>query len=151
MDQPVAHFNIARLSAPPGDPRVAEFVDNTGRVNAVAMRSPGYLWHLAEQADLVTRPGYAGQGGDPCLAYSLSVWTHAAALADFVRQTIHGAFLRRKAEWFLPWDGPNHVVWPWTGPGWPTVAEGRARLAQLAADGPGPDLFDLASPHVAHR
>ena len=36
----IAHFNVARLLHPPGDPRVAEFTSNTVRVNLVAERSP---------------------------------------------------------------------------------------------------------------
>jgi hypothetical protein len=137
---PVAHFNIARLIAPPGDARVAEFVDATARVNAIAARSPGYLWHLADPADLVAGPDYAGRLGDPCLAYSLSVWSDIGDLRAFVHQTVHGAFLRRRTEWFQPWDGPNYVIWP-VAPGatWPTLRDGQDRLARRAARGDGPE------------
>lgn len=36
----VAHMNVARLRHPPGDPRVAGFIDNTSKVNAIAEPAP---------------------------------------------------------------------------------------------------------------
>ena len=41
----IAHFNLARLRGLPGDPLVAEFVDNTARVNASGGIRAGF--HLA--------------------------------------------------------------------------------------------------------
>ena len=42
----VAHMNYAILRHDWEDPRVAGFVDNLELVNAVAARSPGFVWRL---------------------------------------------------------------------------------------------------------
>ena len=145
MSTVIAHFNVARLLHPPGDPRVAEFTSNTQRVNAVAERSPGFIWRWADDtAEVDGSGGYQAVDADPCLAISLSVWESRADLQHFVQKTVHGAFLRRRAEWFAPWDGPNYVIWPWRRDGIPTVAEGWARLDRLARQGATPDAFDFA-------
>ena len=43
----VAELNIGRLNYPIDDPRMAAFVDNLGRVNALAERMPGFVWRLS--------------------------------------------------------------------------------------------------------
>ena len=42
----VAQFNWGVLIDDWDTPTVAEFQDNLDRVNALAMRSPGYVWHM---------------------------------------------------------------------------------------------------------
>jgi hypothetical protein len=140
----IAHFNVARLLHPPGDPRVAEFVDNIARVNAISERSKGFVWRLDEADAQVARDGYSGVGGDPCIANSLSVWESTADLEMFVRKTLHGAFLRNREKWFAPWAGPNYVIWNFDGT--PPVAkdDGWERLKHLAAHGPTPFAYDFA-------
>lgn len=141
----IAHFNVARLLHPPGDPRVAEFTTNTVRVNAVADRSPGFIWRWTDEASTVEGSGgYQAADSDPSLAISLSVWESVESLRFFVMKTVHGAYLRRRAEWFSPWDGPNYVIWPRAGDRFPTVAEGWARLERLKRDGPTPDAHDFS-------
>lgn len=140
----IAHFNVARLLYPPGDPRVAEFTTNTQRVNLVAERSPGFIWRWKDEASTVEGSGgYQAVEADPNLAISLSVWDSVAAFRFFVQQTVHGAFLRRREEWFAPWGGPNYVIWPWMGDGAPTVAEGWDRLERLTREGPSSEAYDL--------
>jgi hypothetical protein len=132
----IAHFNFARLLHPPGDPRVAEFTANTIRVNAVSDRSQGFVWRWTDEASTVEGSGgYQAADADPCLAISLSVWETPESLRFFVERTVHGAYLRRRHEWFGPWDGPNYVIWPWRQEGVPTVAEGWARLDRLKREG----------------
>lgn len=145
MSNPIAHFNVARLLHPPGDPRVAEFALNTVRVNEVAERSPGFFWRWKDEATTIV-----GSGGDqaadtdPNLAISLSVWETRDALRFFVQKTLHGAFLRRRHEWFSPWDGPNYVIWPWKGSGTPSNREGWVRLDRLKREGPSAEAHDFS-------
>lgn len=140
----IAHFNVARLLHPPGDPRVAEFTTNTIRVNAVADRSPGFVWRWTDEASTVEGSGgYQAADPDPCLAISLSVWEDPESLRFFVERTVHGAYLRRRQEWFGPWDGPNYVIWPWRSDGVPTVAEGWKRLARLQREGASAEAHDF--------
>jgi len=108
----VAHFNVARLQFPPGDTRVAGFVDNVPRVNAIAERSAGFVWrHVDESAALGDGIRFETLNEDPCLAISLSLWRSDSELWHFVNKTVHGGFLRRRTEWFEPWPGPNYVLW----------------------------------------
>ncbi|HMJ75053.1 MAG TPA: DUF3291 domain-containing protein, partial [Iamia sp.] len=46
MDWHVAQVNIGRFLAPPGDPRLADFMDNLDPINAMADADPGFVWRL---------------------------------------------------------------------------------------------------------
>jgi len=140
----VAHYNVARLKELPGHPAIAEFIDNAPKVNAVAERSPGFVWRLDDTAATVPGAGtFQAVSGDPYLAISLSVWETAEALQHFVNKTVHAAFLRRRTEWFEPWEGPNHVVWPVAVGHIPSLQDGEARLMELAASGPTANAYDF--------
>jgi hypothetical protein len=140
----IAHFNVARLRHLPHDPRVAGFIDNVSKINEVAERSPGYVWRWADETaavgDGIT---YQAADKDIQIAISLSVWNSVEDLWHFVNKTAHGSFLRRRAEWFEPWPGPNYVVWPHNGAEPPTLAEGWLRLKQLADQGASSAAYDF--------
>lgn len=139
----IAHFNVARLRFPPGDPRVAGFVDNVHRVNAVAERSVGFVWRHKDEGAEVNGVRFEALDPDPHLAISLSLWSSLDTFRHFVNKTVHGAFLRRRVEWFEPWDGPNYAVWTHTDTTPPTLDEGWRRLRHLGEHGPGAFVFDL--------
>jgi hypothetical protein len=142
----VAHFNVARLLATPGDPRVAGFIDAVTQVNRIAERSPGYVWRLSDEDATVAGAGaFQAVAVDPLLAISLSVWADAGALSNFVHRTLHGAFLRRRSEWFAPWEGPNYVIWPCDAADRPTIADGWDKLRLLADSGPTDAAYDFAA------
>lgn len=140
----IAHMNYARLRHPAGDPRVAGFIDNVPKVNAIAERSAGFVWRMQDDAarisDTVT---FEMLDEDPLIAASLSVWERPEDLQSFVQKTVHGAFLRRRAEWFEPAQGPNYVIWPVADGHRPTMREAKSRLARLAADGPSTAAYDF--------
>lgn len=140
----VAQLNWAVLRADWEDPLVAGFVDNLDRVNSVAERSPGFVWRMSDEdmeaAQLSPEDVF---GGNPRLASTMSVWESPEALDDFVHKTVHGAFLKRRAEWFEPIEGPTYVIWPVPAGHRPTLAEAKARLDRLAAEGPGPEAYDF--------
>ncbi|MBT8457850.1 MAG: DUF3291 domain-containing protein [Rhodobacteraceae bacterium] len=151
MSQPgghIAHLNWAYLKAPWGDPAVAGFVNNVDQVNAVAARSPGFVARpdisdraLAKLLDLVVeRPGPV----DPdCLAVTLSVWESDRALSDFVYKTIHGKFLNRRAEWFVPQGVANYAIWPIAAGHTPTITEAKAKMRHLQDNGPSEVAYDF--------
>jgi hypothetical protein len=140
----IAHFNVARLLHHPSDPRVHEFTSNTQRVNAVAERSPGFVWRLSDAAATVTDSGgYQAVAGDPRLAVSMSVWTGLEAFRFFVHKTVHGGFLRRREAWFEPWEGPNYVIWPVAEGVIPDLAEGWRRLDLLKQNGPSAEAYGM--------
>jgi hypothetical protein len=139
----VAQLNIGQLWYPLDDPRSAEFVDNTGRVNAIADRSPGFVWRCEDEAASLAAEGIRLYDGDPCALATLSVWDSAAALEHFVLRTVHGAFLKRRATWFRPQAERTYVIWPTEAGRRPTFAEGLARLDLLRAKGPSGDAHDF--------
>jgi len=132
----LAEFNIGVLKHDWDDPRVADFVDNVDRVNALARRSPGFVWWMDDVAMEAAQTDPDGPlGGNPRTASTLSVWEDAASLAAFVFRTVHAQFYRRGAEWFEHSAGPRLVLWHVPAGHIPTIAEAAERLALLAAKG----------------
>lgn len=143
MTGQVAQMNIGLLRHPLDDPRTAEFADNAARVNALADRSPGFVWRCEDEAASLAAEGISLYDGDPCALATLSVWDSAAALEHFVMRTVHGAFLKRRAEWFRPQPDRTYVIWPVEAGRLPTFAEGLARLDLLRANGPSGEAYDF--------
>jgi hypothetical protein len=134
-------MNIARLVAPDGDPRVAEFMDGLDPVNAVADASPGFVWRLTGEGNSATDLRPFG----PDVIVNMSVWETPEHLRAFFRDPLHRSFFSRRSEWFVPMDGPHVVLW-WVPVGHePTPEEGRERLDHLAAHGPTPHAFTLGT------
>ena len=77
------------------DPRMAGFMDNLDRVNALAERSAGFVWRLKDESNNATalRPF-----DDPDMAVNLSVWESVEALERFVWATVHKRIYNRKAR-----------------------------------------------------
>jgi hypothetical protein len=136
----LAQINVGRLLAPLDDPRIAEFAENLDRINAIGDASPGFVWRLqTDDGDATSIRAF----DDPLIIVNMTVWTSAEALRDFVYRTDHVGFLRRRREWFLPYDGPFLSLW-WIPAGTvPTVADGKAALDRIADNGPSPDAFTL--------
>ena len=103
----VAQLNIGRFRYETDDPRMADFMNNLERINAVAERSPGFVWRYTDATGNATdtRPF----DGDPRMAVNLSVWESIEALEKFVWQTVHTRFYARKHEWFDKLDGAYFV------------------------------------------
>ena len=133
----LAQFNIARIRYPLDDPRMAEFVDNVARVNALAEQIEGFVWRLQDAS------GHAMNMtvyGDPAILPNLTLWESPAALERFVWQTVHGRFYRRREEWFVPLETPLVLWWVPAGAR-PTLADGVARLDHLKERGPSEFAF----------
>ncbi|MGG7568043.1 DUF3291 domain-containing protein [Rhodovulum sp. DZ06] len=140
----VAQLNMGYLLHPFGDPRVAGFVDAVEAVNALAERSPGFVWRMSDR-DLQRRgntPGAFFGRPDRAIA-TVSVWESDAALAEFVLRGVHGQFLSRRAEWFEKLDAASYVLWPVEDRHRPGLAEGKAKLLELRENGPSAAAYDL--------
>ncbi len=129
----MAQINVARAHAPLTDPRLADFVALLDEVNALADRSPGFVWRLQAEtgnaADIEV-------GDDPRLIVNMSVWESQEALFDFVYKSGHLQVLARRKEWFERLDTPSLALW-WTPIGaTPTLEDGLERLDHLARHGP---------------
>jgi len=144
--QPIQHLaqlNIGRLRYEVDDPRMAGFMDNLARVNAVADRAEGFVWRLQDASGNAT--SYRPYGDDPRMAINMSVWESIAALERYVWQTVHKRFYGRRHEWFERLDGPYLVMW-WVPAGHiPTLQEAVERLEYLRCHGPSDYAFGWQS------
>lgn len=142
----LAELNIGRFRYPADDPRMAGFMDNLDRVNAVAERSDGFVWRLKDESGNATaiRPF-----PDPNMAVNLSVWRDAASLENYVWNTVHKQFYRKRAEWFELMEAHHFVMW-WIDEGHlPTLEEAKARLEHLQANGDSDFAFGWSHlPHI---
>jgi len=142
----LAEVNIARLAWPLDDPRIAGFVDRLDAVNAIAERSPGFVWRLQDEAgNALAIEAF----DDPMVIVNMSVWETPEHLEHFVWNTVHKQVYRRKAEWFNALAGHHFAMW-WIEEGHvPTLAEARDRLDRLDRRGDTDEAFGWAHlPHV---
>lgn len=139
-DLHLAQLNVAQPRMAVDDPAMAGFTSMLDTINAVADRSPGFVWRLvSEGANNATSLRAPVDGVD--LMINMSVWESRDALWDYVYRSVHLDFVRRRGEWF---DKPaNEVLVLWWVPAGhiPTVDEGLARLELLRRNGPGPEAF----------
>ena len=129
--QHLAQFNIARICYPLDDPRMAEFVDNVARVNALAEAIEGFVWRLQDASgNAMNMKVY----DDSRILPNLTLWENVEALERFVWQTLHRRFYGRRAEWFERIETPL-VMWFVPAGHRPTMAEGVERLEHLKVHG----------------
>ena len=134
----LAQLNIGRLRAPLDSPQLGGFVAGLDPINALADRSPGFVWRL--QTDEGNATGiHAFQ--DELLLLNMSVWESPETLRAFVYQSEHRGFLAQRREWFERLAEAIQVLW-WVPAGHlPTVEEAVDRLETLRRDGPSPQAF----------
>lgn len=135
----LAQVNIARPLAALNSPVMQGFTEAIGAMNALAERSPGFVWRLVGSPEADAEAARVFE--DPTLLVTLSVWESVESLRAYAMQSAHGSFLRRRVEWFHPATGPSYAVW-WIPQGTlPSLAEAHQRLAHLAQHGPTPEAF----------
>ncbi len=137
----LAQLNIGRVAAPLDDPRMAEFVGNLDRINALAERMPGFVWRLRGESGNATDIPWAG---DPTIAVNLSVWESGEALERFTFATVHRAVYARRAEWFRALERHHLVLWRVPAGHRPSLEEAAERLAHLEAHGDTAHAFGWA-------
>ena len=97
MEHHLAQLNIARMLAPLDSPQLAAFVDALEPVNALADRSPGFVWRLqTEEGDATALRPY----DDDMLIVNMSVWESLDALRTFVYGADHRAVMAGRRQWF---------------------------------------------------
>jgi len=140
----LAQANIGRFRAPIESPIMEGFRNQLEPINALADKSPGFVWRLqTEDGDATAIRPYAD---DSLMAINMSVWESLESLQQFVYKSAHVTTLRARKEWFEPLDGPILVLW-WTPAGQiPTVSDARDRLQHLREHGPTPHAFTFRTP-----
>jgi hypothetical protein len=142
----IAELNIGRPLHALDDPRMAGFMDNLDRVNALAERSRGFVWRLKDESNNATalRPF-----DDSNMLVNMSVWESVGALEGFVWATVHKQFYNRKGGWFENLAMPHFVIWPIPAGHVPELAEAETRLEHLTRNGDSDYAFGWGHlPHI---
>jgi hypothetical protein len=135
----LAELNIGKFRYPTTDPRMAGFMDNLDRVNAIAERSPGFVWRLKGDNNNATD----FRVGDD-MAVNLSVWTDAKSLENYVFKTLHVQFYKKREAWFDLMEKPHMVFWHVAEGHIPTLDEAMLRLQHYETNGPTGQAFGWA-------
>ncbi|HEY3240190.1 MAG TPA: DUF3291 domain-containing protein [Acidimicrobiia bacterium] len=139
----VAQFNLARLRAPLDAPGSADFVAALEPINALADKTPGFVWRLQTDEGNATSIHLFD---DDMIIVNMSVWETVEALSDFTYRSEHRSVMARRREWFDKVDEVYLVLW-WVPAGTvPAPQEGIARLERLRQDGPSPEAFTFKAP-----
>jgi Domain of unknown function (DUF3291) len=135
----LAELNIGKFRYPTNDPRMGEFMEALDRVNAIAERSPGFVWRLMGDNNNATE----FRVGDD-MAVNLSVWETPEALENYVFKTVHVQFYKKREAWFELMEKPHMVFWQVPEGHQPTLDEAYARLTHYEKNGPSDFAFGWA-------
>ena len=136
----LAQVNIGRIRAPLDSPVLAGFVARLDEINALAERSPGFVWRLQTDEGNATelRPY-----DDDRVLINMSVWESVEQLRAYVFGSSHRELLAQRRDWFEKFEGVYAALW-WVPPGHrPSIEEAKERLAHLAEKGPTPFAFSF--------
>jgi hypothetical protein len=129
----IAQVNIGRVRAPLEDPLMVGFVTRLVELNALADRSPGFIWRLQTSEGDAT---YLRPYDDDRILVNMSVWESVEALREYVYQSAHVELLRQRHQWFEQFAGAYVALW-WVPVGHiPGIDEAKKRLAHLDEHGP---------------
>src|SRR5271163_873925 len=143
MEFHLAQINIGRLVAPLDDPKIAGFLEQLDGINALAEKSPGFVWRLQSDSGNATDIVYSD---DPFVIVNMSLWESIEALRDFTYRSRHVEVMKDRLQWFEKAAKPYYCLW-WVPAGHlPTVAQGRDRLTHYQERGPTPYSFWFARP-----
>jgi hypothetical protein len=139
MEHHLAQLNVGRAVAPLDSGTMAEFMALLEPINALADRSPGFVWRLED--DEGTGATGIKVTDDDQFIVNMSVWESIGALWDFVYDSAHLDVMRRRREWFERFPRLYMVLW-WVPAGHvPSVEEAIAKLELLEKRGPTPEAF----------
>jgi Domain of unknown function (DUF3291) len=139
----LAELNIAKLTAPLDDPSLHEFVSVLEAVNLIAEASAGFVWRLKD--DDGRSSTFVPAFDDPLLIVNLTVWKSVEELKHFTYRSGHGAYFRRRTEWFV--SSTSEMVCWWIPEGEvPDVADAKQRLGHLREHGPSQTGFFFSDP-----
>jgi hypothetical protein len=136
----LAQVNLGRMKAPLDHPSMAAFVARLADVNALADRSPGFVWRLqTPDGDATALRVFE----DPLVIVNMSVWESVEALEAFAYRSAHAPVMRDRRQWFESYPGRYMALW-WVPAGHePTVGEAKARLLALEQRGESPSAFSF--------
>jgi hypothetical protein len=129
----IAQLNIGRALYPLDDPRMAAFMSALAAINAIADRSPGFVWRMQDESGAGTTD--IKYTDDLQQIANMSVWKTADALEHFVWNTAHKRIYNQKHSWFEKPTQAIFVMWPVEEGRIPTLEEALERLEHLRRHG----------------
>ena len=140
----LAQVNIGRVRAPVTEPLMKGFVDRLDDINALADRTPGFVWRLQTSEGNATY--FRAYPEDDRILLNMSVWESLEALREYVYRSAHAEVMRRRREWFEAFSGVYMALW-WVPAGHrPGIDEAKKRIAHLEAHGPTQFAFTFKQP-----
>jgi Domain of unknown function (DUF3291) len=128
----IAQVNIGRARAPLDDARMAAFMSRLDEINALADRSPGFVWRL--QTDEGNATYFRPYADDDHVLLNVSVWETIEALKHYMYRTAHADLLRHRHEWFENFAGAYMALW-WVPVGHrPGIDEAHRALERARSD-----------------
>jgi len=134
----LAQINIAQGQALMDSEQMKSFVDRLDEINALADKSPGFVWRLqTEEGDATSIRAF----DDPRMLVNMSVWEDVDSLKTFVYKSTHVELIRDRDAWFNKMISVHQALW-WVPAGHiPTVDEGKAKLNHLQNNGASKTAF----------
>ena len=146
IDRPTFHLaqvNIGIVRAPVASPELADFVAQLDPINALADRSPGFVWRLQSDAGNATS---IHAFDDERILMNMSVWRSLEELRDYVYRSAHVEVLRRRSDWFERMTEVHLALWWLPTDRLPTVEEAKWRVELVRRHGPTAEAFTFRSP-----
>src|SRR5437660_12896823 len=121
----LAQINVGRILGPIDSPVMHGFVSQLDAINALAERSPGFVWRLqTEEGNSTSVLAF----DHPFDLLNMSVWESVESLKQYLYQSAHIGPRRDRLKWFEKPTKPHIAMW-WIPAGHiPTVAEAVERL-----------------------
>ncbi len=136
MSLNLAQLNLAQMTMPADHPDMSDFIGNLDRINAIADKSPGFIWRYTEEDYSASQAVFG-----PNMLVNMSVWESIEDLTEFTYKSPHLAIYKRRKEWFTKMDSPHMVCWYVEEGNIPSLEEARARIKHLQSHGETPYAF----------
>ena len=142
----IAELNIAEAYYPMDSAEMESFTSQIDAINAIADRSPGFVWRLVDDdPDCDGALGIRFPGAGEKTLVNMSVWDNAESLIDFMYNTVHAKIMARKDEWFTKMLSHHFVLWYVPEGHIPDLLEASEKLDHLNENGPSPAAFTFRS------
>lgn len=138
----LAQLNVAQLKEPLDAPATKDFKDGLEPINALAEKSPGFVWRLKDD-EMANATNFRPFENDEMMIVNMSVWEDLESMKEFAFKTAHVEYIKRRFEWFERMKEAYLVMW-WIPIGHkPDIFEAKARLKFLRKHGDTQKAFSF--------